>query len=82
MDSQPAFSQSTYPSKPIRFVVPFAPGGPTDILARSIAHKLSDTLGVSVVVENRGGAGGNIGVMAREIKTRAEDEATAHLRGA
>ena len=50
-----------YPVKPIRFIAPNLPGGPTDILARIIAQKLSDSLGQPVVVENRAGAAGNIG---------------------
>ncbi|MBM3358940.1 MAG: tripartite tricarboxylate transporter substrate binding protein [Betaproteobacteria bacterium] len=50
-----------YPSKPIRFIVPFAPGGGNDILGRVIAVKLHESFGVSVVVDNRGGAGGTIG---------------------
>jgi tripartite-type tricarboxylate transporter receptor subunit TctC len=55
-------SGQAYPAKSVRLILPFPPGGPTDMLGRVIAQKLSDQLGQPVVVDNRGGAGGNLGV--------------------
>jgi len=52
---------STYPDRPLRIIVTFPPGGPTDIIARSVGQKLAETWGQAVVIDNRAGAGGNIG---------------------
>ena len=57
-------SAQDYPSRPVRFILPFPPGGGTDILGRIISERLAANLGQPVVTENRGGAGGNVGAEA------------------
>ena len=61
MPALPALAQGWSPSGPMRIIVPFPAGGTTDLLARLYAQRLTEALGVSVVVENRGGGGGSIG---------------------
>src|SRR5215831_3907401 len=57
----PTVSAQDYPTKPIRVIVPFAPGGGSDFIARFMAQRLSESLGKPFVVENKPGAGGNLG---------------------
>lgn len=65
-----------YPTKTIRVIVPYVPGGGTDIAARVIGHKLTERWGQQIVVENRGGAGGNIGT---ELASRAAPDGYTYL---
>ena len=54
-------AQSKWPSKPVRLIIPFAPGGSNDIIGRLLSTKMTQRLGQAVVVENKGGSGGTIG---------------------
>jgi tripartite-type tricarboxylate transporter receptor subunit TctC len=60
----PALAQAEFPTRPLRMVIPFPPGGGSDILGRLLAHRIGEVLGQPVVPENRSGAGGNIGTDA------------------
>ena len=71
-----ALAQDAWPTRPIRFVVPFAPGGSSEIVARSTAAELSKTLGQNVFVDNKPGAAGNI---AMQEVARADDQSTVIL---
>jgi tripartite-type tricarboxylate transporter receptor subunit TctC len=73
-----AGAQSAYPSKPIRFIVPFTPGGSGDIFARPIAQKMSESMGQQVVVENRPGSGGVIG---SEVVAKAAPDGYTMMMG-
>ncbi len=57
-----ADAADAYPSRPIHWIVPYPPGGTTDVVARTLARQMSERLGVAIVVENKGGAGGTIGI--------------------
>ena len=63
LTSAVALAQAPFPSRSITMIVPFPPGGPTDLVARILAQKMSESMGQSVIVDNRGGANGNLGAM-------------------
>ena len=78
LSNLPLWAQSL-PAKPIRFIVPFGPGGSGDTLARLIGQHLSERVGQPVVVENRMGAGGNIGA---DAVAKSDPDGTTLLMGA
>ncbi len=71
-------AQANYPTKPVRLIIPFAPGGPSDIIGRLVGQKLGDALGQSVVSDNRGAAGGIVGF---ELAARAAPDGYTLLLG-
>jgi len=73
-----AFTQGTYPNKPIRWIIPYAPGGGTDVIARPIALRLGEVLGQPIVYENRGGGGG---LIAGEFVARSAPDGYTMLVG-
>ena len=73
-----AFAQGTYPNKPIRWIIPYAPGGGTDVIARPIALRLGEVLGQPIVYENRGGGGG---LIAGEFVAKATPDGYTMLVG-
>ena len=72
-----ALGAAGYPEKPIRLVIPFAPGGGTDVLARALSEKLTEALGVSIIIDNRPGAAGTLGtaLVARAAPARSPSSA-------
>jgi tripartite-type tricarboxylate transporter receptor subunit TctC len=74
-----AASSADWPVRSLRFIVPYPPGGPTDLMARSMSGRLSEALGQSVVVDNRAGAGGNVGA---EVAAKAPPDGYTLLMGA
>jgi tripartite-type tricarboxylate transporter receptor subunit TctC len=76
--AQQADSANKYPARPIRFICPYVPGGAGDIFTRSIAQKLTDSLGQTVVVDNRPGANGGIGT---DIVAKAQPDGYTLLMG-
>src|SRR5262245_29266405 len=73
-----AAQSQDYPSRPVRMIVPFGPGGASDFVARIITPKMSDILGQQMVIDNRSGAAGNIGV---EVAARASADGHTILLG-
>src|SRR3954470_12864510 len=74
----PAYAQTTYPARAMRWIVPFTPGGSADVFARPLAQKMSESMGQQVVVENRPGSGGVIGT---EVAAKAPADGYTLMMG-
>ena len=74
-----SYAADAWPTRSIRFIVPYPPGGPTDLMARSMSGRLTEALGQSVIVDNRAGAGGNVGA---ELAAKAPADGYTLLMGA
>ena len=74
-----SFGADAWPTRSIRFIVPYPPGGPTDLMARSMSGRLTEALGQTVVVDNRAGAGGNVGA---EVAAKSPPDGYTILMGA
>ena len=79
LNSTVVLGADAWPVRSIRFIVPYPPGGPTDLMARSMSGRLTEALGQSVVVDNRAGAGGNVGA---EVASKAPPDGYTLLMGA
>ena len=77
----PVWAQGKWPTKPISYIVPFPAGGTTDIVGRLIGQKLGPVLGTTIVVDNRGGAGGSVGLprVRPPMATRCSAAPSAHM---
>src|SRR3954468_8256169 len=78
LSTVPAQAQSTYPDKPIKLIVPFPPGGGADNLARTVIPRASQLIGQPIVIENKPGAGGNVGA---ELVAHAAPDGYTILHG-
>ncbi len=74
-----ALAQQPYPAKTVRMILPFAPGGPSDIIGRTLSSKLTEQLGQQVVADNRPGAGGNLGQLEHRAQSPADAAGARNL---
>lgn len=75
-----AQAQTGYPNRPVRVIVPFAPGGPSDVIARLLMQKFSENLGQQFYVENHAGGGGNLGTASPRARCRTATPSSSPAR--